>query len=145
MSGGHWEYMADPIREVGGPMVMIFDALGDLERIMDWAESGDSVRESRDDRDRRRFVEDVDRILEGKETTFADGVEGVAQAIAVARGKLEEQLSGEREARERRAFLDRTGRSLGKTDRRGAEAEAYDRLVLLFDALSRSGVFSWRR
>lgn len=140
MSGGHWGYMSEPMREMAGPLATVFEALADLEHIVDWSESGDTGRSSYPDDRRAQFADAVARALDTRGDDRTDDV--VLAEIAAARLRLDDYLSGREHERTRADILARVGREIGpweKKDTRGAEAEAYDRLVTLFDALESSG------
>lgn len=145
MSGGHWGYMEHPIKEFASVWAVILEAVGDLEHIVDWSESNDTGRASYGEYRQRRFAEDVARALDNQEGKLPEMVLG---EIAEARLRLDDYTSGREHERTRQETLRRVGRDIGPwdaKDERGAEAHAYDRLCVLFDAMQETGAFSWRR
>lgn len=65
MSGGAWGYQSERIRELAGDdgtLIMIrklLDAVADTEHIVDWAESGDTVRRREDGSGAERDLYDL--------------------------------------------------------------------------------------
>lgn len=140
MSGGHWGYMAEKLREQAHREKAVWEALGDLESVVDWAESGDTSRLSDPVGWHEQFAVAVRAALDS-----SDGISPSARIarIAQARALLDRRLSGEEHERWAADVLASTGRVVGPSDPRGAEAEAYDRLCKLFDELQ--GGFGWGR
>lgn len=138
MSGGHWGYLSERLREQGGYSKLVWEAVGDLEAIVDWAESGDTVRLGDAEGWHVQFARAVFAALDS-----GDGPHEMLGQIAHARRLLTRRLSGEEWTDHRRDVLARTGRDVGQNDPRGAEAEAYDRLCKLFDELKWG--FGWDR
>lgn len=64
MSGGRWNYQSDKIEELAeklssSPIVMFLKAAAQSEHIVDWAESGDTVRRREDGSGAERDLYDL--------------------------------------------------------------------------------------
>ena len=59
MSGGRWNYQAHRIREWGESIPEFMEAIAESEHIIDWAESGDTVRRREDGSGAERDLYDL--------------------------------------------------------------------------------------
>jgi len=59
MSGGRWNYQSWQIKDSAGRIARFIEAIGESEHIIDWAESGDTVRRREDGSGAERDLYDL--------------------------------------------------------------------------------------
>ena len=70
MSGGRWNYQSWRIKDQAETIARFIEAIGESEHIIDWAESGDTVRRREDGSGAERDLYDL--WLKTFEAVFGD-------------------------------------------------------------------------